>query len=76
MNELQKPKNTQPKLMTKSKFLILLIALLIGVSLPIIQEYRAKGKVSGVIIFSCVITVIFGSIFLIVLKWYANKPEK
>ena len=48
MNEPPAPKRPQPKLMTKRKFFVSFCAILVGPSLGIFREYRAKGSVSGV----------------------------
>jgi hypothetical protein len=76
MSESPEPKRLQPKLLTRSKFFILLIAILLGPSLFIIREYRAKGGVSGVTLGASVAAFVIGLIILVVLGWYANKPEK
>ena len=75
-NSHPEPKGTQPKLFTMGKFLILLGALLVGTSLGVIREFRAKGIVSGASIAASVVTLVFGLIVIAVLGWYANKPEK
>jgi hypothetical protein len=42
----------------------------------IIREYLAKGSVSGVTIGASVTTLVIGLIIIVVVGWYANKPER
>lgn len=76
MSESPEIKRLQPKLFTSSKFFIPFIAILFGPSLFIIREYRAKGSVSGVTLGASVAACVIGLIILVVLGWYANKPEE
>ena len=62
--------------MTKGKFFIMLCALLVGASLGILREYRAKGNVSPATIGASVGTFVIGVVIVAVIGWYANKPEK
>ncbi len=76
MTESPKAKRPQPKLFTRGKFIILFIAILFGVFLFIIREYLAKGSVSGVTIGASVTALVIGLIIIVVVGWYANKPER
>jgi Na+/citrate or Na+/malate symporter len=76
MNELPEQKRPQPKPMTKGKFFIMLCVLLVGASLGILREYRAKGNVSPVAIGASVGAFVIGVVIVAVIGWYANKPEK
>lgn len=76
MNESPEPKRPQPKLFTKGKFFIMLAALLVGASLGTIREHHAKGSVSGVTIGASIGAFVIGLIIIVVMGWYANKPEK
>jgi len=66
----------KPKLFTSRKFFFLFIAILFGPSLFIIGEYRAKGSVSSVTLFASIAAFVICLIILVVLRWYANKPEE
>lgn len=76
MTESPKEKRPQPKLFTRGKFFILLIAILFGSSLHIIRDYRAKGSVSGVTLGASATAFVIGLIIIVVVGWYANKPER
>jgi len=76
MSESPEAKRPQPKLFTGGKFIIPFIAILFGVFLFIIREYLAKGSVSGVTIGASVTTLVIGLIIIVVVGWYANKPER
>lgn len=76
MTESPESKQPQPKLFARGKFFILFIAILFGVLLFIIREYLAKGSVSGVTIGASVMTLVIGLIIIVVVGWYANKPER
>jgi hypothetical protein len=76
MNESPETKRLQPKLFTSGKFFIPFIAILLGPSLFIIREYCAKGSVSGVALGASVAAFVIGLTILVVLGWYANKPEE
>jgi hypothetical protein len=76
MSESPEAKRLQPNLFTSGKFFILFIAILFGPSLFIIREYRAEGRVSGVTLGASVAALVIGLIILVVMGWYANKPEK
>jgi hypothetical protein len=76
MSEAPEPKRPHPKLFARGKFFIFFIAILFGSSLSIIREYRAKGSVSGVTLGASVAAFVIGLIILVVMGWYANKPER
>jgi hypothetical protein len=76
MSEAPEPRRPQPKLFTRGKFFILFIAILFGSSLSIIREYRAKGSVSGITLGASLAAFVIGLIILVVMSWYANKPER
>jgi hypothetical protein len=63
-------------LITKGKFILLLIAIFAGSSLIICQEWRNKGTVSGITVCASIFAFLMGLIILITISWYANKPEK
>jgi ABC-type dipeptide/oligopeptide/nickel transport system permease component len=69
-------KPSQPKLMTKGRFILMFIAVFVGSLLAIYQEWHNKGTVSGVTIGVSVFTFMIGLIILMTISWYANKPEK
>ncbi len=75
MTESPQAKRPQPKLFTRGKFFLLFLAILSGPSLFIIREYRAKGSVSGVTLVASAATLVIGLIIVVVVGWYANKPE-
>ena len=54
----------------------MLAALLVGASLGTIREHHAKGSVSGVTIGASIGAFVIGLIIIVVMGWYANKPEK
>ena len=66
----------KPKLITSRKFFLLFIAIFFGPFLFIVGEYRAKGSVSGVTLCASVAAFVICLIILVVLGWYANKPEE
>jgi hypothetical protein len=66
----------KPKLFTSGKFFLTFIAILVGSCLVIIRDYLTKGRVSGVALGASVLAFVIGMIILIVLAWYANKPEE
>ena len=76
MSESPETKRLKPKLFTKGKFVILVIAILSGPALFIIREYLTKGSVSGLTLGTSVVTVVIGLIILVVMGWYANQPER
>jgi Na+-transporting NADH:ubiquinone oxidoreductase subunit NqrD len=76
MSESPEPKRPQPKLFKRGKFFLPFIAILFGASLLIIREYCAKGNVSGLTIAASVAAFVIGLIILLVMGWYANKPER
>jgi len=76
MTESPEAKRPQPKLFTRGKFFILFIAILLGPSLFIIREYEIKGSVSGVTLVTSGMTLVIGLIIIVVIGWYANKPER
>jgi hypothetical protein len=76
MTESPKAKRPQPKLFTRGKFFIIFIAILLGPSLFIMREYRARGSVSGGTLVASGMTLVIGLIIIVVIGWYANKPER
>jgi uncharacterized membrane protein len=76
MSDSPKAKQPQPKLFTRGKFFLLFCAILSGPSLFMIREYRAKGSVSGVTLFSSVVTLVIGLIIVVAIGRYANRPER
>jgi hypothetical protein len=76
MSKSPETKRLKPKLFTRGKFFIIFIAILLGSFLAIIQEVRVKGRVSGVTLGASVAAFVIGLIILVVLGWYANKPEE
>jgi hypothetical protein len=75
MNKSPETKGKQ-KLFTSGKFFLSFVAILVGSCLFIIREYLTKGRVSGVTLGASVLAFVIGLIILIVLAWYANKPEE
>ncbi len=66
---------TQPKLMTRGKLAVMILACVVGASLSPIREYRATGSVQTQ---SVVISlIVFGVCLAIALAvgWWANRPE-
>jgi len=76
MSESPEAKRLQLKLFTSGQFFIPFIAILFGPSLFIFREYRTEGSVSGVTLGASVAAFVIGLIILVVMGWYANKPEK
>jgi hypothetical protein len=76
MNESPEPKRPKPKLVTRGKFFLPLIAILLGSSLLVVREYLAKGRVSGLTLGASLAALVIGLIILMVLGRYANKPEE
>jgi VIT1/CCC1 family predicted Fe2+/Mn2+ transporter len=76
MTESPEPKRPHPNLMTRGKFFISFIAIFFGVFLFIIREYLSKGSVSGVTLVTSGMTLVIGLIIIVVIGWYANKPER
>ena len=76
MDDSLEPKRVQPKLMTQGKFLTIFIALLVGVSWRILEDYGKHGKVSPLTVGTSIVA--FAVCFTVVaaVGWYANKPEK
>jgi len=62
--------------MTKGKFFLMFCAILVGTSLGIFREYCARGSVSRVTIGASIGAFVICLIILVVMGWYANKPEK
>jgi hypothetical protein len=76
MTESPKEKPPEPKLFTRGKFIILFIIILFGSSLSMIGEYLIKGSVSGVTLGASITAFVIGLIIIVVIGWYANKPER
>jgi hypothetical protein len=76
MSRSPEAKPLKPKPFTSGKFLISFIAILFGSSWSIVREYRCEGSVSGATIGASVTAFVIGLIILVVLGWYANKPEE
>jgi uncharacterized membrane protein len=76
MTASPKAKRPQPKLFTRGKFFVLLIAIIFGSSLSIIREYRAQGSMSGVTLAAAAAALVIGLIIVVVMRWYANKAER
>jgi hypothetical protein len=76
MTDSPKQKRPQPKLFTRGKFFIVFIAILFGSSWSIIREYRVRGSVSGVTLGASLTAFVIGLIIILVMRWYANKPER
>ena len=64
-----------PKLMTKGKFVICLIAVIIGAALQPIREYRATGTVSGLTAVIAAVVFCIGLAMVVAVGWWANRPE-
>ena len=76
MNESPEEKRLKPKLVTRGKFFLALMAILLGSSLLLVREYLAKGSVSALTLGASLAALVIGLIILVVLSWYANKPEE
>jgi hypothetical protein len=76
MNDCSEPKRVQPKLMTRGKLFGMFIALLVGVSWRILDDYGAYGKVSTLTIGTAIFAFVVSFSIVAAVGWYANKPEK
>jgi uncharacterized membrane protein YjjP (DUF1212 family) len=65
-----------PKLMTKGKFAICLIAVIIGAALQPLREYRATGTVSGLTAAIAAVVFCMGLAIVVAVGWWANRPER
>jgi hypothetical protein len=66
---------TSPKLMTKGKFALLLIAVIVGAALQPIREYRTTGTVSGLTAAIAAVVFCIGLAIVMAIGWWANRPE-
>ena len=67
---------TSPKLMTKGKFALCLIAVIIGAALQPIREYRSTGTVSGLTAAIAAVVFCMGLAIVLTIGWWANRPER
>jgi uncharacterized membrane protein len=65
-----------PKLMTKGKFAMCLIAVIIGAALQPIREYRVTGTVSGLTVAIAAVVFCIGLAIVLAVGWWANRPER
>jgi uncharacterized membrane protein YjjP (DUF1212 family) len=68
--------SASPKLMTKGKFILCLIAVTIGAALQPIREYRATGTVSGLTAAIAAVVFCIGLAIVVAVGWWANRPER
>ena len=66
----------QPRLVTRGKFVLILLAVMAGVVWCFVREYRTEGRISTVTIASGIAAFVVGLAILLVVTWYANKSEK
>jgi hypothetical protein len=76
MSASPKPKPPPPKLFTKRKLLLPVIAIFSGAALLVVREYRLQGRVSGLTLGASAAALLIGLIIVAVLGRYANKPER
>jgi hypothetical protein len=62
--------------MTPGKLLTLFIALFVGVSWRILEDYGAHGKVSTLTVGTSIVAFVVCFGIVAAMGWYANKPEK
>jgi hypothetical protein len=61
--------------MTKGRFTLCLAAVIVGVSLHPIREYRVAGTVSTQTAVIAAITFCIGLGIVLAVGWWANRPE-
>jgi uncharacterized membrane protein len=62
--------------MTKGKFALCLIAVIIGAALQPIREYRTTGTVSGLTAAIAAVVFCIGLAIVVAAGWWANRPER
>jgi hypothetical protein len=67
---------TSPKLMTKGKFALCLIAVTIGAAMQPIREYRATGTVTGLTATIAAVVFCMGLAIVLTIGWWTNRPER
>ena len=67
---------TNPKLMTRSKFTLCLIAVTIGAALQPIREYRTTGTVTRLTAAIAAVVFCVGMAMVLAIGWWANRPER
>jgi hypothetical protein len=70
------PKPPQPKLVTKRRLVLPVIAILSGVALFVIREFCRQGRVSILTLGAALAALVIGLLILAVLVRHANQPEK
>jgi hypothetical protein len=66
----------QPKLYTKKTFAIAFTAILIGACLGCYREFRDTGAVSETRVVVSAVVLVIGTVSVVLVGRYANKPEK
>lgn len=67
--------SSTPKLMTKGKLILCIVAVLFGSSLSLIREFRATGTVITQSIVISVITFCVGLAIVSAVGWWVNRPK-
>jgi hypothetical protein len=67
---------SSPKLMTRGKFALCLMAVIVGAALQPIREYRATGTVTGLTAAIAAIVFCVGLAMVMAIGWWANRPER
>jgi hypothetical protein len=70
------PKPPQPKLVTKRRLFLPVIAILSGVALFVIREFYRQGRLSILTLGAALAALVIGLLIVAVLGRHANTPER
>ena len=68
--------NKEPiKLVTRKKLFIMMAIAVVGIGLSLYRLHRAAGTITSIHLAAAGITLVFALIAILVIAWWANRPE-